>query len=101
MPSQLHATAASAAFAAVASPASTEAALDERQERLHDARWLALVDHGTLLRRPALAASFPDAVLLDPPPAAWLAPVGPRWVRVDGPAEQRFVASLPQGPSAG
>ena len=79
----------------------TEAALDERQERLRDGRWLALVDHGTLLRRPALAACFPDAVLLDPPPRAWLAPVGPRWVRVDGPAEQRFVASLPQGTSAG
>ena len=78
----------------------TEAALDERQARLGDGRWLALVDHGTLLRRPALAASFPDAVLLDPPPGAWLAPVGPRWVRVDGPAEQRFAASLPQGVSA-
>lgn len=72
----------------------TEAALDERQAHLAAGAWIALVDHDTLSRRPALAAAFPDAVLLDPPSSPWRAPRGPRWTRVDGPAEHRFAASV-------
>jgi hypothetical protein len=33
-------------------------------------------------------------VVLDPPTSAWRAPLGPRWARVDGPAEHRFAASV-------
>ncbi|MGI9187699.1 MAG: DHHA1 domain-containing protein, partial [Gaiellales bacterium] len=72
----------------------TEAALDERQRLLSSGAWIALVDHDTLSRRPDLAAAFPDAVVLDPLSGAWLAPNGPRWARVDGPAEHRFAASV-------
>ena len=71
----------------------TDAALTARAERLAAGAWLVLVDHDTLTRRPALAEPFADAVLLDPPDGAWRAPNGPRWVRVDGPAEHRFAAS--------
>ena len=72
----------------------TEAALDARQAQLADGAWIVLVDHDTLSRRPALARGFADAVVLDPPVAEWLAPAGPAWVRVDGPAEHRFAASV-------
>jgi hypothetical protein len=72
----------------------TDEALEQRQAQLGDGAWIALVDHDTLSRRPALASGFPDAVVLDPPTSAWLAPLGPRWARVDGPAEHRFAASV-------
>ena len=72
----------------------TDAALDARQAQLADGAWIALVDHDTLTRRPALAARFPDAIVLDPPAGVWRAPSGPRWARVDGPAEHRFAASV-------
>jgi len=72
----------------------TDDALEQRQAQLGDGAWIALVDHDTLSRRPALIRGFPDAVVLDPPTSAWLAPLGPRWARVDGPAEHRFAASV-------
>ena len=72
----------------------TEPALDARQQLLHEGTWLALVDHDTLTRRPNIAEHFGDAVVLDPPIGPWLAPAGPRWARVDGPAEHRFTASV-------
>ena len=72
----------------------TDDALEQRQAQLGDGAWIALVDHDTLSRRPALASGFPDAVVLDPPTSAWRAPLGPRWARVDGPAEHRFAASV-------
>ena len=72
----------------------TEPALDARQQLLHEGTWLALVDHDTLTRRPNIAEHFGDAVVLDPPIGPWLAPAGPRWARVDGPAEHRFAASV-------
>jgi len=72
----------------------TDAALDARQAQLAVGAWIALVDHDTLTRRPWLAARFPDAVVLDPPVGDWRAPSGPRWARVDGPAEHRFAASV-------
>ena len=68
-------------------------ALDDRQALLGDGTWIALADHETLARRPAIAAAFADAVLLDPPAGEWRAPAGPSWTRVDGPAEHRFAAS--------
>jgi single-stranded-DNA-specific exonuclease len=71
-----------------------EEALDERQARLGDGAWIALVDHETLAGRPGVAAGFADAVLLDPPSGAWCAPRGPRWVRVDGAGEHRFAATV-------
>jgi hypothetical protein len=71
----------------------SEAAITERSQRLHEGSWIALIDHDTLTSHPELATQFVDAVLLDPPRGAWLAPAGPNWVRVDGAAEQRFAAS--------
>jgi single-stranded-DNA-specific exonuclease len=71
-----------------------DAALDERQALLGEGAWIVLVDHDTLTRRPALVQRFPPAVLLDPPVGAWRAPSGPRWARVDGPAEHRFAAAV-------
>ena len=71
----------------------SEAAITERSQRLHEGSWIALIDHDTLTAHPELAEHFVDAVLLDPPRGAWLAPAGPNWVRVDGAAEQRFAAS--------
>ena len=71
----------------------TDAAIAERLRRLGEGAWIALVDHDTLTRHPELVRRFPDAVLLDPPAGPWLAPEGPRWTRVDGPAEHRFAAS--------
>ena len=76
----------------------TDEALDERTARLAEGAFIALVDHDTLTRRPALAAAFPDAVLLDPATGPWLAPAGPRWTRADGPAEHRFAAGVQQSP---
>ena len=72
----------------------TDAALDAREPLLRDGAWIALVDHDTLTRRPSLAGHFGDAVVLDPPPGPWFVPAGPRWARVDGPAEHRFTASV-------
>ncbi|MGI9117387.1 MAG: single-stranded-DNA-specific exonuclease RecJ [Gaiellales bacterium] len=72
----------------------TDDALDRRASLLADGAWIALIDHDTLSRRPQIAAAFPDAALLDPPADPWLAPAGPRWVRLDGPAEHRFAASV-------
>jgi single-stranded-DNA-specific exonuclease len=72
----------------------TDAALDAREAGLAVGAWIALADHDTLARRPGIAARFGDAVLLDPPAGPWRAPAGPRWTRVDGPAEHRFAASV-------
>jgi len=72
----------------------TDDALEQRQNLLVEGAWIALMDHDTLSRRPALAEYFPNAVVLDPPLTPWLAPRGPRWARVDGPAEHRFAASV-------
>jgi single-stranded-DNA-specific exonuclease len=72
----------------------TEPALESREQLLGAGAWIALVDHDTLTRRPSLAQHFGDAAVLDPPMGPWLAPAGPRWARVDGPAEHRFSASV-------
>ena len=77
----------------------SEAAITERSQRLHEGSWIALIDHDTLTSHPELATQFVDAVLLDPPRGAWLAPAGPNWVRVDGAAEQRFAASVYGAPA--
>lgn len=66
------------------------AALDARIAVLAEGPRLALVDHETLALRPEIASAFGDAVLLDPGPVGWRAPTGPRWTRVDGPAERAF-----------
>ncbi len=67
-----------------------DAALDARADLLAEGPYVALADHETLAARPRIATAFPDAVLLDPGPAGWLAPAGPRWTRLDGPAERAF-----------
>jgi hypothetical protein len=66
------------------------AALDARLALLAEGPYIALADHETLALRPEIAAAFTDAVLLDPGPVGWRAPAGPRWTRVDGPAERAF-----------
>ncbi|MFM8611560.1 MAG: single-stranded-DNA-specific exonuclease RecJ [Actinomycetota bacterium] len=68
----------------------SETALDARTDLLAEGPFVALVDHETLALRPRIAAGFPDAVLLDPGPAGWRVPAGPRWTRLDGPAERAF-----------
>ncbi|MFM7694926.1 MAG: single-stranded-DNA-specific exonuclease RecJ [Actinomycetota bacterium] len=68
----------------------SETALDARTDLLAEGPFVALVDHETLALRPRIAAGFPDAVLLDPGPAGWRVPAGPRWTRLDGPAESAF-----------
>ncbi|MBM3679947.1 MAG: single-stranded-DNA-specific exonuclease RecJ [Actinobacteria bacterium] len=68
----------------------SETALDARTDLLAEGPFVALVDHDTLALRPRIAAGFPDAVLLDPGPAGWRVPAGPRWTRLDGPAERAF-----------
>ena len=60
-----------------------DAELDALAGDLGAGRWLALIDHDTLTRRPEIAAAFPDAAVLDAGDAAWRAPAGPRWTRVD------------------
>ena len=72
----------------------SETALNRRAELLSEGPYLVLVDHQTLSSRPELALLTPDAAVLDPPPTGWLAPAGPVWVRVDGPREHHFAASV-------
>ncbi len=72
----------------------SDAALVRRLTLLSEGPYIVIADHETLLSLPAIAALMPNAVLLDPPPAGWLAPSGPAWARVDGPAEHRFAAQV-------
>ena len=68
--------------------------IDDRLRSLERGTWLVVADHETIAATPRLGEAFRDAVLLDPPPPGWLAPRGPRWTRVDGPAEHRFAAGV-------
>jgi hypothetical protein len=69
-------------------------ALTDRLQLLAEGPYLVVADHATVQRHPSIAQHVPDAVLLDPAERDWRAPAGPRWVRVDGPAEHRFAASV-------
>ena len=72
----------------------SDSAIAERTKHLLAGAWIVLIDHDTLTTHHELATHFVDAVLLDPPRDAWLGPIGPSWVRVDGAAEHRFAASV-------
>lgn len=76
-------------------------ALERRLHALAGAPALAMVDFETLDRLPALAGSFGEVIVLDPPPEAWRPPCdGPRWIRVDGAAEARVAESIRAGAGA-
>lgn len=66
-----------------------DAALDSRLVAVAEGPALAMADYATLDRRPEIALSFGEVLLLDPPPEGWQPPsVEARWIRIDGAAEQ-------------
>jgi single-stranded-DNA-specific exonuclease len=69
-------------------------AIAARLELLGEGPYLVLADHATLTLHPEAVRGVPDGALLDPPPGPWTAPTGPRWVRLDGPAEHRFATGV-------
>ncbi len=76
--------------------------LDERLGGSRDRAALAMVDYATLARRPAIADSFGEVLLLDPPPDGWSPPTaGVRFIRIDGTAEDAAARAAAADADAG